>query len=55
MFGLLRARENRPDGYKLILRDDGSQFGQASDGFPDDKLPIVVGWYGSLLATFMGM
>ncbi|MGA3047771.1 MAG: hypothetical protein ABSD67_14165 [Terracidiphilus sp.] len=51
----LVGQEVQPDGYKLILRDDGSQFGLASSGFPDDKSPVLVGWYGSLLAAFMGM
>jgi hypothetical protein len=51
----LVGQENRPDGYKMILRDDGLQFGLASGGFPDDKFPILVGWYGNLLSTFLGM
>ena len=37
------------DGYKIIMRDDGLQFGLASSGFPNDKDPISAGWYGSLL------
>jgi hypothetical protein len=51
----LVGQENRTDGYKIILRDDGSQFGLASSGFPHDKVPILVGWYGDLLTTFLGM
>ena len=51
----LVGQENRPDGYKIVLRDDGSQFGLASSGFPQDKVPILVGWYGDLLTTFLGM
>src|SRR3954468_9145598 len=47
------GQENRDDGYKIILREDGSQFGLASVGFPHDTAPILVGWYGSLLAAFM--
>jgi hypothetical protein len=51
----LVGQENRPDGYKIVLRDDGSQFGLASVGFPNDTVPILDGWYGSLLTTFLGM
>jgi hypothetical protein len=51
----LVGQENRSDGYKIVLRDDGSQFGLASSGFPQDKVPILVGWYGDLLTTFLGM
>jgi hypothetical protein len=51
----LVGQENRPDGYKIVLRDDGSQFGLASNGFPHDQFPILVGWYGDLMTTFLGM
>jgi hypothetical protein len=51
----LVGQENRTDGYKIVLRDDGSQFGLASSGSPHDKVPILVGWYGDLLTTFLGM
>ena len=51
----LVGQEGQPDGYRIVLRDDGSQFGLASRGFPEDKVPILVGWYGDLLTTFLGM
>lgn len=51
----LVGQENRSDGYKIILSDDGAKFGLASKGFPEDKVPILVGWYGSLLSAFLGM
>jgi hypothetical protein len=51
----LVGQENRPDGYKIILCEDGSQFGLASIGFPDDRFPVLVGWYGSLMSAFHGM
>ena len=51
----LVGQENRPDGYKIVLRDDGLQFGLASNGFPHDQFPILVGWYGDLMTTFLGM
>jgi hypothetical protein len=51
----LVGQENLNDGYKIILRDDGKQFGLASNGYPNDRYPILVGWYGSLLSAFMAM
>jgi hypothetical protein len=51
----LVGQERRPDGYKIILREDGMQFGLTSKGFPQDNAPILVGWYGDLLTTFLGM
>jgi hypothetical protein len=50
----LVGRERDEDGYKIILRDDG-MFGLASKGFPADQNPILVGWYGGLVSTFLGM
>ncbi|MGH9600145.1 MAG: hypothetical protein ACRD27_09785 [Terracidiphilus sp.] len=51
----LVGQENSSDGYKIIMRDDGLQFGLASPGFPADKYPILCGWYGSLTSAFLGM
>ena len=51
----LVGQENRPDGYKIVLRDDGAQFGLATSGFPGDKHPSLDGWYGDLVTTFLGM
>ena len=51
----LVGQEPSNDGYKIILRDDGLQFGLASSGFPTDKHPILVGWYGGLMSAFLSM
>lgn len=51
----LVGQEKGTDGYKIILREDGSQFGLASHGLAHDKAPILAGWYGNLLTTFLGM
>jgi hypothetical protein len=51
----LVGEEGSIDGYKVIMRDDGLQFGLASSGFPADKHPILAGWYGSLMSAFMSM
>jgi len=50
----LVGQEKGPEGYKIILSEDGSWFGLASSGKPDTS-PILVGWYGDLLNTFLGM
>ena len=51
----LVGQEDSRDGYKIILREDGSQFGLASIGFPSDKHLILTGWYGNLLSAFLSM
>jgi hypothetical protein len=47
--------ESHEDGYKIVMRDDGMQFGLASKGFPDDDFPVLCGWYGGLVAAFLSM
>jgi hypothetical protein len=51
----LVGQEKQPGGYKIIMREDKMQFGLASPGFPTDKYPVLVGWYGSLTSAFLGM
>jgi hypothetical protein len=51
----LVGQEGSSDGYRIIMRDDGLQFGLASSGFPNDKYLVLVGWYGSLMPAFLGM
>ena len=51
----LVGRGPDPDGYMILMRDDGMQFGLASRGFPKDKYPILCGLYGDLMTRFMGM
>jgi len=51
----LVGQENEIDGYKIILRSDGSQFGLATNGFSHDKALVLAGWYSDLLAAFLGM
>jgi hypothetical protein len=43
------------DGYKIVMNEDGSQFGLVSKGFPADKYPILCGWYGGLISAFLAM
>jgi len=51
----LVGQESRADGYKIVLREDGSQFGLAAPGFPQYEFLSLVGWYGDLMTTFRGM
>ena len=51
----LVGREIAADGYRIVMREDGLQFGLASIGFPSDEHPILTGWYGDLVSTFLSM
>ena len=51
----LVGQEGIADGYKIVMREDGKQFGLASVGFAHDKHLILVGWYGTLLSAFLAM
>ncbi len=51
----LVGQECTNDGYKIVVRDDGALFGLASVGFAEDSHLVLVGWYGSLLSTFLSM
>ena len=51
----LVGQEASSDGYRIIMREDGSQFGLASKGFPTDSLLVLTGWYGSLKSAFIAM
>lgn len=48
-------QEGIPDGYKIVLHDDGSRFGLASTGFAHDRVPVLAGWYGGLLTTLLSL
>jgi hypothetical protein len=51
----LVGQDGIADGYKIVMREDGKQFGLASVGFPHDKHLVLVGWYGTLLSAFLAM
>lgn len=51
----LVGQEPRDDGYRIVMRDDGLQFGLASTGFPNDMRLVLDGWYGDLLSAFLSM
>ncbi len=51
----LVGHEGIANGYRIVMRDDGKQFGLSSSGFAGDKHLILVGWYGDLLSAFLAM
>jgi hypothetical protein len=51
----LVGQERSSDGYRIIMRDDGLQFGLASSRFPTDRHLVLVGWYGDLVSAFLNM
>jgi hypothetical protein len=51
----LVGSEPSEDGYRIVMREDGLQFGLSSSGFPSDEHPILVGWYGGLVSAFLSM
>ncbi len=51
----LIGQERSANGYRIVMRNDGSSFGLASSGFPSDKHLILCGWYGELANTFKSM
>lgn len=51
----LVGKESQPEGYMIVMREDGTQFGLATEGFAGDRFPILSGWYGDLLTTFLGI
>ncbi len=51
----LIGQEESSDGYRIVMREDGLQFGLASKGFPTDKHLVLTGWYGGLKSAFLSM
>jgi hypothetical protein len=51
----LVGQERSADGYRIVMREDGSVFGLASPGFPTDRHLVLVGWYGDLISAFVSM
>ncbi|MCC9608725.1 hypothetical protein LOC68_08830 [Blastopirellula sp. JC732] len=43
------------DGYLIFYDEDRNQFGLASKGFPEDRYPVISGYYGSFWNAFKGM
>ncbi len=51
---LIEMPETR-SAYRIVLNDEGTTFGLASEGFPEDKHLVLCGWYGDFMTTFHGM
>ena len=49
----LVGQERSISGYRIVMRDDGLEFGLASCGFPADEHLVLVGWYGDLESAFI--
>jgi hypothetical protein len=49
------GQENADDGYRIVMRDGGLQFGLATKGFSTDKYLFLTGWYGGLKSAFLAM
>jgi len=43
------------DGYTIFYDDGCDKFGLATKGFPDDRHPVICGYYGDFWNTFQGM
>jgi len=50
----LVGQERDQDGYKIIMRDNG-MFGLAYKGLAVEERLVLMGWYGDLVSTFLGM
>ena len=42
------------DGYRIVASLDGTEFGLATQGFPNDEPIVMCGWYGDFMSTFRG-
>jgi hypothetical protein len=51
----LVGSEPSEDGYRIVMQEDGLQFGLSSRGFPSDEHLILVGWHGDLMSAFLSM
>lgn len=52
---VLVERSETVEGYRIVMKEDESVFGLASEGFPDDEHLVLCGWYGDFMTTFRGM
>ena len=53
---VLVEKPETKSGYRIVASSDGSKFGLATEGFPEDKhLVLCCGWDGDFMTTFLGM
>lgn len=43
------------DGYRIVAALDGSDFGLACAGLPEDEHLVLVGWHGDFMETLEAM
>jgi hypothetical protein len=51
----LVGQEDSSGGYRIIMSDDGLQFGLAHSAALADEHVDFVGWYGDLVSAFLSM
>ncbi len=44
-----------PSGYKIVFDEGRGSYGLATPGFPEDKYPVLYGFYGDFWTTFTAM
>ncbi len=52
---VLEEDKEKQEGYKIIYNESNGMFGLATDGFPTDQHPVLVGFYVDFWATFKAM
>jgi hypothetical protein len=52
---VLEERPAEKDGYKIIFNEQTELFGLASQGYPEDLLPVLCGYYGDFPTTLGSM
>jgi hypothetical protein len=45
----------RRNGYQIVYSEERDTFGLTSPGFPEDRLPVLCGWYGDFPNTLSSM
>jgi hypothetical protein len=43
------------NGYKIVFDENARRFGLVSPESPSDAAPILCGWYGDFMTTFVAM
>jgi hypothetical protein len=52
---VLEERPPQTNGYKIVFNEERGLFGLASSGFPNDRCPVLCGYYGDFPTTLAGM
>ncbi len=52
---VLEEHPRMPSGYKIVFDEGRGSYGLATPGFPEDKYPVLYGFYGDFWTTFTAM